>query len=36
MAEAVRVRRLTDAEGQTLQRIVRRGKHGSIRVRAVR
>jgi transposase len=33
VAEPVRVRRLTDAEGQTLQRIVRRGKHGSIRVR---
>ena len=33
MAEPVRVRQLTDAEGQTLQRIVRRGKHGSIRVR---
>jgi transposase len=33
MAEPVRVRRLTEAEGQTLQRIVRRGKHGSIRVR---
>jgi transposase len=33
MAEPVRVRRLTDQEGQTLQRIVRRGKHGSIRVR---
>jgi transposase len=33
MAKPVRVRRLTDAEGQTLQRIVRRGKHGSIRVR---
>jgi len=33
MAEPVRVRRLTDGEGQTLQRIVRRGKHGSIRVR---
>jgi len=33
MAEPVRVRRLTDAEGQTLQRIVRRGKHESIRVR---
>jgi hypothetical protein len=33
MAEPVRVRRLTDAEGQTLQRIVRRGKHGTIRVR---
>jgi transposase len=33
MAKPVRARRLTDAEGQTLQRIVRRGKHGSIRVR---
>ena len=33
MAEPVRVRRLTDEEGQTLQRIVRRGKHDSIRVR---
>jgi transposase len=33
MAEAVRVRRLTDAEGQTLQRIVRRSGHGAIRVR---
>jgi transposase len=33
MAEPVRARRLTDAEGQTLQRIVRRGKHDSIRVR---
>ena len=33
MAEPVRVRRLTDEEGQTLQRIVRRGKHESIRVR---
>jgi transposase len=33
MAKPVRVRRLTDAEWQTLQRIVRRGKHGSIRVR---
>jgi hypothetical protein len=30
---AVRARRLTDADGQTLQRIVRRGKHDSIRVR---
>jgi transposase len=29
----VRARRLTDPEGQRLQRIVRRGKHGSIRVR---
>ena len=33
MAEPVRARRLTDEEGQTLQRIVRRGKHDSIRVR---
>jgi hypothetical protein len=33
MAEAVRARRLTDQEGQRLQQIVRRGKHGSIRVR---
>ncbi|GAA5151737.1 IS630 family transposase [Pseudonocardia eucalypti] len=33
MAEPVRARRLTDAEGQRLTRIVRRGKHGSIRVR---
>ncbi|MFE9668766.1 helix-turn-helix domain-containing protein, partial [Microbispora bryophytorum] len=33
MAEPVRARRLTDHEGQTLQRLVRRGKHGSIRVR---
>jgi transposase len=33
MAEPVRARRLTDAEGQTLQRIVRRGKHDSLRVR---
>ena len=33
MAEPVRARRLTDQEGQRLQRIVRRGKHGSIRVR---
>jgi len=33
MAEPVRARRLTDAEGQALQRIVRRGKHDSIRVR---
>jgi transposase len=29
----VRARRLTDQEGQRLQQIVRRGKHGSIRVR---
>jgi hypothetical protein len=34
VAEPVRARRLTDQEGQRLQRIVRRGKHGSVRVRA--
>ncbi len=33
MAERVRARRLTDHEGSRLQQIVRRGKHGSIRVR---
>jgi transposase len=33
MAEPVRARRLTDHEGQRLQQIVRRGRHGSIRVR---
>jgi transposase len=33
MAEAVRARRLTDQEGSRLQQIVRRGKHGSVRVR---
>jgi transposase len=33
MAERVRARRLTDQEGQRLQQIVRRGKHGSIRMR---
>jgi transposase len=33
MAEPVRARRLTDQEGQRLQQVVRRGKHGSIRVR---
>src|SRR3954466_10944382 len=33
VAEPVRARRLTDQEGQTLQRIVRRGKHESVRVR---
>ncbi len=33
MAEPVRARRLTDQEGGRLQQIVRRGKHGSIRVR---
>ena len=30
MAEQVRARRLSDQEGQRLQQIVRRGKHGSI------
>jgi transposase len=33
MAESVRARRLSDEEGRRLQQIVRRGKHGSIRVR---
>jgi transposase len=33
VAEPVRARRLTDAEGSRLQQVVRRGKHGSIRVR---
>src|SRR6266516_201907 len=33
MAEQVRARRLTDQEGSRLQQIVRRGKHGSVRVR---
>ena len=33
VAERVRARRLSDVEGQHLQQIVRRGKHGSIRVR---
>ena len=33
MSEPVRVRRLTPDEGRRLQQIVRRGKHGSIRVR---
>jgi transposase len=33
MAEPVRARRLTDQEGRRLQQIVRRGKHGSVRVR---
>jgi transposase len=32
MAEPVRARRLSDREGQRLQQIVRRGKHGSVRV----
>jgi transposase len=33
MAEPVRARRLTDQEGSRLRQIVRRGKHGSVRVR---
>lgn len=33
MAEPVRVRRLTDQEGQRLQRIVRRGSTSSVRYR---
>src|SRR5919199_2567524 len=33
MAEPVRARRLSQEEGRRLQQIVRRGKHGSIRVR---
>ena len=33
MSDLVRARRLTEDEGRTLQRIVRRGTHGSIRVR---
>ena len=33
MAEPVRARRLNDEEGRRLQQIVRRGKHGSVRVR---
>jgi hypothetical protein len=33
MAEPVRARRLTEEEGQRLVRIVRRGRHESIRVR---
>jgi len=33
MAEPVRARRLSDEEGRTLLQIVRRGKHGSVRVR---
>jgi transposase len=33
VAEPVRARRLSDEEGRRLQQIVRRGKHGSIRVR---
>ena len=33
MAEPVRARRLSEEEGRRLQQIVRRGKHGSIRMR---
>ena len=33
MAEPVRARRLSDEEGRRLQQIVRRGRHGSVRVR---
>jgi transposase len=33
VTEPVRARRLTDQEGRRLQQIVRRGQHGSIRVR---
>jgi hypothetical protein len=33
MAEPVRARRLSDQEGRRLLQIVRRGKHGSVRVR---
>src|SRR5438309_8188216 len=33
MAEPVYARRLSQEEGRRLQRIVRRGKHGSVRVR---
>jgi transposase len=33
MAEPVRARRLTDEEGRRLLQIVRRGRHGSVRVR---
>ena len=33
MAEPVRARRLADQEGRRLLQIVRRGKHGSVRVR---
>ena len=36
MAERVRARRLSDEEGRRLQQIVRRGKHGSIRVLSAR
>src|SRR3954467_15138754 len=33
MAEPVRARRLSEDEGRRLQQMVRRGKHGSVRVR---
>src|SRR5919197_5901731 len=33
MAQPVRARRLTEEEGRALLRIVRRGKHGTIKVR---
>src|SRR3954447_1338088 len=33
MAEPVRARRLSEDEGRRLQQILRRGKHGSVRVR---
>jgi transposase len=33
VSEPVRARRLSDEEGRRLQQIVRRGKHGSVRVR---
>jgi hypothetical protein len=33
MAEPVRARQLSDEEGRRLLQIVRRGKHGSVRVR---
>jgi hypothetical protein len=33
VAERVRARRLSDVEGQQLRQVVRRGKHGSTRVR---
>jgi hypothetical protein len=33
MPQPVRARRLTDEEGRRLLQIVRRGKHGSVRVR---
>jgi hypothetical protein len=35
MAEPVRARRLSEDKGRRLQQIVRRGKHGSVRVRRV-